>query len=109
MLRPPEPVAPPPPSNGHLEARVRPKFPNTGLPASKFGMLRIKRVFGRVPDQVREDSDERVGLGCSRSQAKSAGAARVNGVIAIAQQLVYMHPCSRKRCEILKSSATQLP
>ena len=72
-------------------------------------MLRIKRVFGRVPDQVREDSDERVGLGCSRSQAKSAGAARVNGVIAIAQQLVYMHPCSRKRCEILKSSATQLP
>ena len=51
-------------------------------------MLRIKRVFGRVPDQVREDSDERVGLGCSRSQAKNAGAARVNGVIAIAQQLV---------------------
>ena len=90
MLRPPEPVAPPCPSNGHLEARVHPKLPKTGLPASKFGTLRIKRVFGRVLDRVREDSDERVGLAARGPQAKNAGAARVNLVIAIAQQLVYL-------------------
>ena len=63
MLRPPEPVAPPCPSSGHLEARVHPKFPKTGLAASKFGTLRIKRVFGWVLDRVREDSDERRGAG----------------------------------------------
>ena len=53
-------------------------------------MLRIRRVFGRVLDRVREDSDERVGLGCSRSASQNAGAARVNDLIAIAQQLVYL-------------------
>ena len=88
MLRPPEPVAPPCPSNGHLEARVRPKFPNTGLPATKFGMLRIRRVLGRVLDRVREDSDERRGAGLLAVRNKNAGAARVNDSIAIAQQLV---------------------
>ena len=90
MLRPPEPVAPPCPSTGHLEARVRPKFPNTGLPASKFGMLRIKESsdgswtgFAKIPMSA-------WGWAARGPQAKNAGAARVKLLIAIAQQLVYL-------------------
>jgi hypothetical protein len=52
-------------------------------------MLRIKGVFGRVLDRVREDCDGRVGLGCSRSASqKRWRGARKTLLIAIAQQLV---------------------
>ena len=86
MPHPPEPVAPPPPSTRRLEARVSAQFPNTGLPASKFAMLRIKRVFGRVLDRVPEDwRRARVGLAARGPEAKNAGAAAQNCVIDITQ------------------------
>ena len=111
MLHPPEPVAPPCPSTGHLEARVRPKFPNTGLPATKFGMLRIRRVLGRVLDRVREDSDERVGLGCSRSASQKRWRGARKHLIAIDQQLVYLARIAahENAARSLTRGDTQLP